>query len=180
MVTKKTVKEYSKRQRINLSKSDGFKDDETIVILSTQEYEKLQSEILNRESEILKVTKETELYKKRFEDILKSYNKQQKELDTKVEKLLEVSLKPINETHKKQLEDKNKQINELTNQINTMIGAFNQFNIRINTLTTLDILFRKKHIEIISDFNESITLVNNSNPIVNADIKQVPDRNSKD
>lgn len=61
-----------------------------------------------------------------------------------------------------------------------MIGAFNQFNIRINTLTTLDILFRKKHIEIISDFNESITLVNNSNPIVNADIKQVPDRNSKD
>ena len=62
MVTKKTVKEYSKRQRINLSKSDGFKDDETVVILSTQEYEKLQSEILNRESEILKVTKETELY----------------------------------------------------------------------------------------------------------------------
>ena len=33
------VKEYSKRQRINLNKSDGLKDGQEVVVLPTQEYD---------------------------------------------------------------------------------------------------------------------------------------------
>ena len=101
------------------------------------------------------------------------------DIENKFEKLLKISLEPINKNHDKQLQDKaneikqlKDEIKELKDKINIMQSAFNQFNTKINSLSAIDILFRKKHNEIISDFSNSVW-IKNDNQTINADVQQV-------
>ena len=95
------------------------------------------------------------------------------DIENKFEKLLKISLEPIDKTHKEQLLYKDNQLNEKDNQLNAMQQAFIQFNTRINQLNAIDILFRKKHHKIINDFSNSIWIKAEDKEIVNADVKQV-------
>lgn len=95
------------------------------------------------------------------------------DIENKFEKLLKISLEPIDKTHKEQLLYKDNQLNEKDNQLNAMQQAFIQFNTRINQLNAIDILIRKKHHKIINDFSNSIWIKAEDKEIVNADVKQV-------
>ena len=95
------------------------------------------------------------------------------DIENKFEKLLKISLEPIDKTHKEQLLYKDNQLNEKDNQLNAMQQAFIQFNTRINQLNAIDILFRKKHHKIINDFSNSIWIKAEDKEMVNADVKQV-------
>ena len=103
----------------------------------------------------------------------KSLETKQKELDTQLEKMLEISLKPITKTHKEELERKDNKLNQLSDELKTLREISSQFSTKISQLSALDILFRKKHINLIDDFEKSIWINAEDKEIVNADVKQV-------
>ena len=177
MATEKTVKEYSNRPRINLNRKDGFHDGENVIVMSLQEYENLKTELFNRDHELKILKAENGMLNEMEAKLRKDIIKREKELDKELKNLLEVSLKPINETHKEQLEDKDNQIKQLNNRLNAMQSAFNHFITKINSLNTIDILFRKKHNQVINDFIDSIVIPANEDKIVNADVKQISEKN---
>ena len=50
MIVEKKVSEYGKtttRQRIDINKSDGFKADEEVVVLSKEEYQNIKNQLFN-------------------------------------------------------------------------------------------------------------------------------------
>ena len=67
MAIEKQVKEYSKRQRINLKVSDGFKADDTVYVLSEQEYKELTENQSDKNAEIV-LTKIYEQHEKQIEN----------------------------------------------------------------------------------------------------------------
>ena len=166
---RKVVKMYSNRMRIDLNKKDGLNANEDVIIMPVEEYEKLKQELFNREDKIIALTKENEIIQQRNDSIMESIQTSKQDNKKEFEEMLEITLKPINETHKEQLEDKDNQINQLTDKLNAMQSAFHQFNIGINQLSALDILFRKKHHQVINDFNESIWIIGKEDNIINAD-----------
>ena len=175
MITK-VVKMYSKRMRIDLSKKDGFNADEEIILMSKAEYEDLKNQLFRLDSQLVTAESENKILKDRNNAFAEAIQESDKKIDKELEKLLEVSLKPINETHKEQLEDKDNKIEQLTDKVNAMQSAFNHFNTKINSLSALDILFRKKHNEVISDFIDSITITAKDKQIVNTDVKQISEK----
>ena len=174
---RKVVKMYSNRMRIDLNKKDGLNANEDVIIMPVEEYEKLKQELFNREDKIIALTKENEIIQQRNDSIMESIQTSKQENEKEFEKMLEITLKPINETHKEQLEDKDNQINQLTDRLNAMQSAFNHFITKINSLNTIDILFRKKHNQVINDFIDSIVIPANEDKIVNADVKQISEKN---
>ena len=143
------VKSNNGYGRLSLGKlGDKFNINDVVYVLTESEYQSLMQ---NADDELIPEPEP------------------KREIDKELENLLEVSLKHINETHKEQLEDKDNQINQLTDKLNAMQSAFHQFNIGINQLSALDILFRKKHHQVINDFNESIWIISKEDNIINAD-----------
>ena len=143
------VKSNNGYGRLSLGKlGDKFNINDVVYVLTESEYQSLMQ---NADDELIPEPEP------------------KREIDKELENLLEVSLKHINETHKEQLEDKDNQINQLTDKLNAMQSAFNQFNIGINQLSALDILFRKKHHQVINDFNDSIWIISKEDNIINAD-----------
>ena len=97
-----------------------------------------------------------------------------REIDKELEKLLEVSLKHINETHKKQLEDKDNQLNAMNDKLNAMEHRCNQLKDKINQLSLWDMIYHKKHYDIINDFTNSIWIINkDDNKLNDADVPAI-------
>ena len=172
----KEIKEYSQRLRINIVQADGFNPGDKVVVIPVQEYEDLNQNISDLQGRLRSVKNDNEILKQRQQAFNEAIKESEKQLDTELEKLLEVSLKPINETHEKQLEDKDSQIEQLTDKLNGMQSAFHHFTTKINSLNAIDIIFRKKHNEVISDFIDSITITGKENNMLNADVKQITEK----
>ena len=169
----KVVKMYSNRQRVDLNKKDGFNAGEEIILMSKSEYDNLKHRLFDLDNKLVTAESENKILKDRNDTITGAIQESKKQLDIELEKLLEVSLKPINETHKKQLADKDHQIKELTDKLNTIQGAFSQFITKINSLNAIDFLFRKKHNQVINDFSNSVWITTGKDKIVNADVKSI-------
>lgn len=158
MITKQ-IKEYSKRLRINIVNSDGLKAGDNVILLTEQEYQAIQEEKTNLTNAL-----------KDKENKLHNTNKQQENFKSMMDNLLE----PIQENHQRELNNKDNQITELSNALNTLRNVCSQFNIDISQLSALDFLLRKKHLDLITDFNNNIWITNKKQDgIVDADVKQI-------
>lgn len=134
MAIKKQVKEYSQRQRINLNKSDGFKTDDTIYLMTSKEYNQLNDTILE-------------------------LNKKLESKDTIIENTKQMNqniVSDISGMYEKQLTDKNERIKQLENQLNDLKSIVTNFLIRFNGLNLLDMVLHRKHKDLIEDVQQSV------------------------
>ena len=158
MITK-TVKEYSNRKRIDLNKKDGFNAGEDIILMSSAEYDDLQSQIKEYEN----LYNET---KTNLNNLINQQETQQKNIDLMIEKVSS----NIDKSYEKILQDKDNQIKRLTIQVTALNEICSQFKDKINQLSLWDMVVRKKHYDIVNDFTKSIWIINKDDDnIINAD-----------
>ena len=171
MIIKK-IKEYgkTKRQRIDLAKSDGFNADEDVVIIPVNEYDGIKQNILNLTSQLRscedKVTakdSEIEIYKDQEQNL---------------KQIVEDVTAPIYKNHKKEIEKKDNEIKQLQDQLKALQQISSNYNIRMGGLSAIDIVFRKKHKDLIEDFNSKIWIINQDNQVEDLDLKKLPGKDN--
>lgn len=129
----KQVKEYSQRQRINLNKSDGFQNGDEVVILPREKYQELQA--YKNELEILK-------------------NQEQN-----LKQIIKDITAPIYENHQKELEIKDKEIKQLKMELKRIEAKTNQYNLELQGLNIIEILFLRKHKELIKKYHDDVLVL---------------------
>lgn len=154
MVIMKEVKEYSKRKRINILKDDGFQAGDMVAILPKATYDDLIMQIQRLNEELID-------YRKQGINV----NESSEEIDSDV-------LEQIYQHHQKQLENKDKLIHDKDQEINRLKAITSKYNTAMNGLSLLDML-RRKHKELIDDFQESIWIT--SDDVLEADVKELLD-----
>ena len=171
MITK-TIKEYGKsqRQRIDVNKSDGLSTGEDVVLIPVTEYDKIKQNIMNLTRQLRSC--EDKLSAK--EDEIKIYKDQEQNL----EELIKNAITPIDEHYQKELKNKDDKIKQLELQLKTLQRIASQYNIQMGGLSAIDMLFRKKHKELIEDFNNNIWIINQDNQIEDVNIKKLPGNNA--
>ena len=98
----------------------------------------------------------------------------EKDINSTFENLLEISLTPIQETHKEHIKDKDNQIKQMNAKLNAMEHKCNQLKDKINQLSLWDMVLRKKHYDIINDFTNSIWIINNEDDnMLDADVPAI-------
>lgn len=155
----KEVKQYSNRQRIDLNKKDNLKPGAKVVILTDTEYDNIKKEFLELQ----------EQYK-----ILENQTKIKQDQEQNLKEIIENVTAPIYENHKKDLANKDLEIKQLTDELNAIRKSCSQYNIELMDLNAIDILFRHKHKKLIKDFNNTIFVNMEVNPI-DADAKTLPE-----
>ena len=148
----KQVKEYSKRQRIDLNKSDKLTTGADVYILTENEYNKY------KEMENKFIALETEI------QILQKQEHNLKDI-------IENVTAPIYKNHEKELKNKDNQIKELETQLKLCNSRNYQFNIDLQGLNLIDFVIFRKHKKLIKNYNEILT-ANNDDPIY-ADVKKL-------
>lgn len=161
----KQVKEYSKRQRINLNKDDGLNPGDNVVVLTSNEYDNIKKDILQLQDQAIKLEKENQ--------ILKSQDQNLKEIIQDV-------TTPIYENHKKDLENKDLQIKQLSNELKALQFKINQYNLDMQGLNLIDIAILRKHKKLIKDFNSTISINADSGAIdIDAGTPAIPGDNER-
>lgn len=155
----KEVKEYSKRQRVNITNNDELETGSKIVIMTAKEYDNFKSEVVELQDQLRNLEKENQLLQKQEQNL---------------KQIIQDVTTPIYENHKKELENKDNEIKQLTNELNTMKKVCNQYNLDMTGLNIIDILIFRKHKKLIKNFNGSIW-VNVNDPVI-ADAKAIPDK----
>lgn len=153
----KEVKEYSKRQRVNITNNDELETGTKIVIMTLKEYNNFKSDVVDLQDQLRNLEKENQLLQNQEQNL---------------KQLIHDVTTPIYENHKKELENKDNEIKQLTNELNTMKKVCSQYNLELTGLNIIDILILRKHKKLIKNFNSSIW-VNNDDTVI-ADAKAIP------
>ena len=161
----KQVKEYSKRQRIDLNKSDGLAANTDVVIITLEDYNKIKQNVMDLSDKVTAKDKEIEILEKQEQNL---------------KEIIDNVTAPIYEKHDKEIEKKDNQINQLQMELDTLKQVCNKFNIDISQLSAIDILFRKKHHTLINDFSNSIWITSKDKEIVETDVDQLPAKDSQE
>ena len=167
------VKEYSKRQRINLNKSDGMKDGQEVVVLPTKEYD-FQIRVKDNKISELKETinernNQIELLEKEIEKLTIEKNLLQNQQNN-LKDIIEDTINPIHKQYKEQ-------ISELKVENKSLKYKSNQLCIDIMDLSALQFIFTNKKKVLIDDFNKSISIVvPNDATISETEAKQIEDK----
>ena len=83
-----------------------------------------------------------------------------KELKQKKENIdIDIILKTINKNHEKQLQKLEKQVKEKEKELNQIKGGFTRFITQVNGLSFFDLIFKHKHKELISDFQDRVWIM---------------------
>ena len=83
-----------------------------------------------------------------------------KELKQKKENIdIDIILKTINKNHEKQLQKLEKQVKEKEKELNQIKGMFTRFITQVNGLSFFDLIFKHKHKELISDFQDRVWIM---------------------
>ena len=155
MAIEKQIKEYSKRQRINLNKSDGFNDGDMVMIMSINEFEEIKQELMDLNTYKAKVNayeNGNELLKNiqvkndndmAIDNITNFY---EKEL-TKKDNIISEKDKLIDKIR----DEKNKEITRLKD-------IFSNYEKRVYGLNPFDVLFRKNK-KLSDEFHSSIWII---------------------
>ena len=154
MVIIKEVKMYSNRKRINITNNDGLNPGDEVVLLPKSIYDEMIKE--NQELK-LKVANDN----------------QDNNKDLNLEEMLSDILNPIYKHHEKELEKKDGIINEKDTEIKRLQSQASKFNTAMNGLSSIDIMFRRKHKKLISDYQDTIWIYGKSKSIT-ADVKSIP------
>ena len=132
----KEVKDYSGRLRININKNDGLNPGDNVVLILESDYQKLQAEKETLSSKVEMLEHER----------------------TNLEELVNITLNPIHEHYKSELEKKDNIIkakdDELNNMLSRSILPFSATT-SISGLSFID-LVRGKHKNVINDFHDRI------------------------
>ena len=156
MVIIKEVKEYSKRKRINILKDDGFQPGDKVAILPKTAYDEIMVKLENLEQQV------------------SDYQQQDENTgNVKSEETISDILEQIYQQHQKQLENKDKIIHDKDLEINRLKSITSKYNTSLNGLSTIDILFRRKHKQLIDDFQNSIWI--HSDDVLEADVNNLLD-----
>lgn len=147
----KQVKEYSKRQRINLNKDDGLTDGQEVVILTKKEFEKLETDTNLYLIEIDSLKSEIEQ--------LKIENKLMNNQQNNLKEIIEDVINPIHKQHQKDIAQKDMQIAQLQMENKALKEKSNQLCIDFMDLSALQFIFTDKKKILIDDFNKSISVI---------------------
>ena len=85
--------------------------------------------------------------------------------EVNLKELIQDVTAPIYENHKKELENKDIELKRLRLQLELMKEKTNRFNLELMSLNTVDVLFRRKHKNIIYDFQEEFTQISKDKPV---------------
>lgn len=146
MVIKKQVKEYSGRQRINLNKSDGFKSNCDIVLMSVTEYEEIKEQLMQLND---------------CKAHIKGYEKGTLIIAEEFKKMGANAIDKLNKTHEKEISSKDNEIKKLNDKIEHLKEICSNYNIQMNGLSLFDMIFRRKHKTLVNDFNSKIWIIKN-------------------
>lgn len=130
----KEVKLYSGRLRVNIVKSDDLTKGEKIVILKEKDFNNLLSDY----------------------DDLQEKAKKLDDQQTNIDKLLESNANAIHQIYKEQLDNKDNKIEQKNNELNDIKALASNYNTTMNGLSLIDMVVRKKHKKIISEFEDKI------------------------
>ena len=155
----KQVKEYSKRQRIDINKSDGLTPGDEVAIIPVKKYEELEAELLELQENIKQKDNEIQLLQKQ---------------DQNLKEIIQDVTAPIYENHKKELQKKDSEIKQLQVQLELMKRKTNQYNLELMGLNAIDIAIFRKHKKIIKNYSEEIAVVGVDPKIIDADAKAIP------
>ena len=133
----KQVKEYSKRKRIEINKTDNLDAGAKVIILSENEYNQLINELDNY-------------------DALKKENQILNEQENNLSEMVKDITAPIYDQHKKDLQKKDNEIEQLTSQLNYIRKSISHYIISLSSLGLMDLVFRSQHKKIIDDMNDTI------------------------
>lgn len=129
----KEVKDYSGRLRININKNDGLNPGDNVVLILESDYQKLQAEKETLSSKVEMLEHER----------------------TNLEELVNITLNPIHEHYKSELEKKDNIIKAKDGELNNIKAILNKFTTSISGLSFID-LVRGKHKNVINDFHDRI------------------------
>ena len=157
----KQVKEYSKRQRIDINKSDGLTPNADVVILTVQEYDEIKNRLLVLQDKLTASEKEVQLLQRQEQNL---------------KEIIQDVTAPIYENHKKELEKKDDVINDLQVQLELLKNKINNYNLDLMGLNAIDMIIFRKHKKLIKDYTEEFTLVGLDQEVINADSKALPNK----
>lgn len=155
----KQVKEYSKRQRIDINKSDGLTPGDEVAIIPVKKYEELEAELLELQENIKQKDNEIQLLQKQ---------------DQNLKEIIQDVTAPIYENHKKELQKKDSEIKQLQMQLELMKNKTSQYNLELMGLNAIDIAIFRKHKKLIKNYSDEIALVGVDPKIIDADAKAIP------
>lgn len=139
MAVQKDVKEYSKRQRINLNKGDGFNDGDIVIVMAVSEFEEIKEQLIQLNT-----------YKAKVE-AYETGNELLKGMSTD-------SSKDIVEAYEKRLDKKDNQLNEKDNEISRLKDIFSNYEKRVYGLNPFDVLLRRNK-KLSDEFHNSIWII---------------------
>ena len=157
----KQVKEYSKRQRIDINKSDGLTPNADVVILTVQEYDEIKNRLLVLQDKLTASEKEVQLLQRQEQNL---------------KEIIQDVTTPIYENHEKELEKKDDTINDLQVQLELLKNKINNYNLDLMGLNAIDMIIFRKHKKLIKDYTEEFTLVGLDQEVINADSKALPNK----
>lgn len=165
----KEVKEYgtkTKRQRIEFNKSDGLSPGSEVVILTTDEYNKIKSQLFDLQSEVTAKDKELEIYQNQEQNL---------------KQIIEDTTSPIHNHYKNEIKTKQVKIKQLEMELKALHNNTTRFIIELMDLNLLDKI-RSKDSKLIKSFNDEITTFELNPKIVEADGGAIPggDRSGND
>ena len=139
MAVQKDVKDYSKRQRINLNKGDGFNDGDIVIVMAISEFEEIKEQLIQLNT-----------YKAKVE-AYETGNELLKGMSTD-------SSKDIVEAYEKRLDKKDNQLNEKDNEISRLKDIFSNYEKRVYGLNPFDVLLRRNK-KLSDEFHNSIWII---------------------
>ena len=153
----KQVKEYSKRKRIEINKTDNIDAGAKVIILSENEYKELQNKVNDYDA----LLKENQILQKQ---------------ENNLKEIIKDVTAPIYENHQKELENKDQQIKQLQVQLKLLQTKANQFNLDMQGLNIIELSILRKHKKLIQQFNTAIAGADDvpaGNEIIPADVKKI-------
>lgn len=155
----KEVKQYAKRQRIDINKNDGLTPGNDVVILTTEEYADIKQNLMDLNNKV--TAKDSEL------EVMKNQEQNLREL-------IADAIAPIDNHYQKELLKKDNQIKQLQMELKTIKAKTNQYNLEMQGLNIIDIGLLRKHKKLITDFNNEISKIVIDPKIVDADLSAIP------
>lgn len=174
----KKVKEYSKRQRIDINKSDGLTPGQDVAIIPKQQYDEAKQDILDLENELMTARNEAEM----LQTINQNLEKQVQDLKDKeinLQQLIKDAVTPIDNHYQKELEIKDNEIKQLRMELKTLRAKAYQNNLELMALNIFDFGIFRKHKKLIKDFNQELSILNSDPKVVAADVNAIADENQK-
>ena len=139
MAVQKDVKEYSKRQRINLNKGDGFNDGDIVIVMAVSEFEEIKEQLIQLNT-----------YKAKVEAFEKIINQPPKDTDE--------ILKKISQGYEERLDKKDNELKGKDKEISRLKDIFSNYEKRVYGLNPFDVLLRRNK-KLSDEFHNSIWII---------------------